>query len=107
MRSHDVLQGFLSSNSIGLKGKPVNWSNLPVNQEAMKAPWQQSKEVAYFVRKEIGNEENPLTNKILCDLLGLQESEYDAWHPPEQQSISVAVPLKTDGFYYHPSGLSS
>jgi Zn-dependent peptidase ImmA (M78 family) len=88
--------------SSGLKGKPVNWSNLPVNQESMKAPWQQAKEVASFVRKEIGNEENPLTNKILCDLLGLQESEYDAWHPPEQQSISVSVPSKTDGFYYHP-----
>ncbi|MEB3311584.1 MAG: hypothetical protein VKJ02_15265 [Snowella sp.] len=88
--------------SSGLKGKPVNWSNLPVNQEAIKAPWQQAKEVASFVRKEIGNEENPLTNKILCDLLGLQESEYDAWQPPERQSISVAVPLETDGFYYHP-----
>ena len=54
------------------------------------------------MRKKIDNEEKPLTNKILCDLLGLQESEYDAWQPPERQSISVAVPLKTDGFYYHP-----
>ena len=88
--------------SSGLKGKPVDLRDLPVNQETMKAPWQQAKEVASFVRKEIGNEEKPLTNKILCDLLGLQESEYDAWQPPERQSISVAVPLKTDGFYYHP-----
>lgn len=88
--------------SSGLKGKPIDLSHLPVHQEATKAPWQQAKEVASFVRKEIGNEENPLTNKSLCDLLGLQESEYDAWQPPERQSISVAVPSKTDGFYYHP-----
>ena len=88
--------------SSGLKGKPVDLSYLLIDQDAMKAPWQQAKEVASCLRKEIGNEENPLTNKILCDLLGLQESEYDAWQPPERQSISVAVPLKTDGFYYHP-----
>ncbi len=85
-----------------LKGKPANLSDLPVNQEAMKAPWQQAKEVASFVRKEIGNEEALLTNKVLCDLLGLQESQYDTWQPPERQSISVAVPLETDGFYYYP-----
>jgi hypothetical protein len=88
--------------SSGLQGKPVNWGDLPVNQEEVKAPWQQGKEVASCLRKEIGKEENPLTNKILCDLLGLQESEYDAWQPPERQSISVAVPLETNGFYYHP-----
>lgn len=88
--------------SSGLKGKPVNWSNLPVHQEAMKAPWQQGKEVASFVRKEIGNEENLLTNNILCELLGLQESEYDSWYPQNRQSISVAVPLENDGFCYHP-----
>jgi hypothetical protein len=88
--------------SSGLKGKPVDLSDLPVNQEAMKAPWQQAKEVASFVRKKIDNEEKPLTNKILCDLLGLQESEYDAWQPPERQSISVAVPSEKNGFYYHP-----
>ena len=88
--------------STGLKGKPVNWSNLPVNQDPVKAPWQRAKEVASFVRKEIGNEENPITNKSLCDLLGLQELEYDAWQPPKRQPISVAVPLKEDGFSYHP-----
>ena len=88
--------------SSGLKGKPVDLSDLLVNQEAMKAPWQQAKEGASFVRKKIDNEEKPLTNKILCDLLGLQESEYDAWQPPERQSISVAVPSEKNGFYYHP-----
>jgi hypothetical protein len=88
--------------SSGLKGKPVDFSDLPINQEAMKAPWQQAKEVASFVRKKIDNEEKPLTSKILCDLLGLQTSEYDAWQPPERQSISVAVPSEKDGFYYHP-----
>jgi len=88
--------------SSGIKGKPVDLSDLPVNQEAMKTPWQQAKEVASFVRKKIDNEEKPLTNKILCDLLGLQESEYDAWQPPERQSISVAVPSEKNGFYYHP-----
>lgn len=88
--------------SSGLKGTPVNWSNLPVNQGVMKAPWQQAKDIASFVRKEIDNEEQPLTNKILCDLLGLQESEYDAWQPPKRQPISVAVPLENDVFYYNP-----
>lgn len=88
--------------STGLKGKPLNWSNLPVSQEVMKTPWQQGEEVASFVRKEIGKEEQPLTNNILCDLLGLQESEYDGWQPPKRQPISVAVPLKEEGFSYHP-----
>ena len=88
--------------SSGLKGKPVDFSDLPINQEAMKAPWQQAKEVASFVLKKIDNEEKPLTSKILCDLLGLQTSEYDAWQPPERQSISVAIPSEKDGFYYHP-----
>ncbi|MDB9310575.1 hypothetical protein PN471_18495 [Aphanizomenon sp. CS-733/32] len=88
--------------STGLEGKPVNWSNLPINQETVKAPWQRAKEIASFVRKEIDNEEKPFTNKSLCDLLGLKESEYDGWQPPERQSISVAVPLKKDILYYHP-----
>jgi Domain of unknown function (DUF955). len=88
--------------STGLKGKPVNWSNLPVNQERVKAPWERGKEVASFVRKKIGNEEKPLTNNILCDLLGLQEFEYDAWQPPKRQPISVAVPLENNEFHYHP-----
>ncbi len=88
--------------SSGIKGKPFDLSNLSVNQVAMKAPWQQAKEVASFVRKEIGNEENPLTNKTLCDLLGLQESEYDSWYPQNRQSISMAVPLENDVFCYHP-----
>jgi hypothetical protein len=89
--------------STGLKGKPINWSNLPVNQETAKVPWQRAKEVASFVRKEIDNEEQPLTNKILSDLLGIKESEYDDWQPQKKrQPISVAVPLDNNGFHYHP-----
>lgn len=88
--------------SSGIKGKPVDWSNLPVNQEAVKAPWQQAKEIASFVRQEIGNEEDTLTNERLCDLLGLKLSEYDAWQPSTRQRISVAVPLEKEGFDYHP-----
>jgi hypothetical protein len=88
--------------STGLKGKPRNLGNLPVNQDTVKAPWQRAKEVASFVHKKIDNEEKPLTNKILCDLLGLEQSEYDAWQPQKRQPISVAVPLKNNGFNYHP-----
>jgi hypothetical protein len=89
--------------STGLKGKPINWSNLPVNKETTKAPWQRAKEVASFVRQEIDNQEQPLTNKILGDLLGIEESEYDNWQPQKKrQPISVAVPLDNNGFQYHP-----
>lgn len=88
--------------SSGIKGKPVDWSNLPVNQEAVKAPWQQAKEIASFVRQEIGNEEDTLTNERLCDLLGLKLSEYEVWQPSTRQRISVAIPLEKEGFNYHP-----
>lgn len=100
IKPFNTLNELIESN--GLKGKPVRWSDFPINQEAMKAPWERAKEVASFARKKIDLEDDPLGNNILCDLLGLQESEYDEWQPSERQLISVAVPLNGDSFDYHP-----
>ncbi|GAB4293230.1 MAG: hypothetical protein Fur0025_29430 [Oscillatoriaceae cyanobacterium] len=70
-----TIQELLQSS--GIKVKPVNLSNFTGTQEAGNLPWQRAQEVASFLRQKIENKDNPIETEKICELLGIQESEYD------------------------------
>lgn len=85
----------------GLDGKPDVSVDHSASQEFSKAPWQKANEVASRLRDAIDIEEKPVTDDQLYDLLGLSKAEYEAFAPPRQQRISIAVPLEQTGFKFH------
>jgi hypothetical protein len=92
----------LISDSSGLKGKPNILIDHSFDQEIPNTPWQRAKELAILSREAIDIGEKPISNGKLCELLGLQESEYEHWNPPNGQHISVVVPLDNDELHFHP-----
>lgn len=85
----------------GVDGKPeVSVDDFSDLQS--KAPWQKAKELASYLRNQIDIGDNPVNDDTLYDLLGLQKSEYESWTPANRQPVSIAVPLKKDGFKFHP-----
>ena len=86
----------------GLDGRPEISINHFGSQEFAKAPWQKANEVASRLCDAIDITEKPVTDEQLYELLGLQKSEYEAFNPPRQRRISIAVPSKQDRFEFHP-----
>lgn len=85
----------------GFDGKPEISVDQSTSQEFSKAPWQKANEVASRLRDVIDIEEEPVTDARLYDLLGLQQTEYEAFDPPRKRRISIAVPSKQTGFKFH------
>jgi len=96
-----LITDLINSRS-GLRGTPDILIDCSFEQESSKMPWQRAKEAAIQVRQSIDIGEKTITNSTLCDLLGLQESEYEDWNPPKGQHISVAFPSDSTGLYFHP-----
>jgi hypothetical protein len=96
-----LISDLINSHS-GLRGTPDILLDCSFEQESSKTPWQTAKEAAIRVRQSIDIGEGPITNSTLCNLLGLQESEYEDWNPPKKQHISVAFPSDSNGLYFHP-----
>ncbi|MBD2175555.1 hypothetical protein H6F42_01315 [Pseudanabaena sp. FACHB-1998] len=92
----------LISDSSGLRGKPNILLDHSFDQEIPNAPWQRANDLAIRTREAIDIGEEPMSNGKLCELLGLQESEYEHWNPPNRQHISVAVPLDNGELHFHP-----
>jgi hypothetical protein len=106
--SKDILEARPLSTTIneliqesGLDGKPEVSIDHSASKEFSKAPWQKANEVASRLRDAIDIEEEPVTDDQLYDLLGLQRAEYEAFDPPRQRRISIAVPSKQAGFKFH------
>lgn len=85
----------------GFDGKPEVSVDQSTSQEFSKAPWQKANEVASRLRDVIDIEDEPVTDDQLYDLLGLQKTEYEAFNPPRQRRISIAVPSTKAGFKFH------
>lgn len=85
----------------GFDGKPEVPIDHSASQEFLKAPWQKANEVASRLRDVIDIEEKPITDDQLYNLLGLQKSEYEAFDPPHQRRISIAVPSGQARFKFH------
>lgn len=85
----------------GFDGKPEISVDHAASQEFSKAPWQKANEIASRLRDELGMTEEPVTDEKLCDLLGLQKAEYEAFNPPRRRPISIAVPSQQTGFKFH------
>jgi hypothetical protein len=107
--SEDILEASPLSTTIndliqesGFDGKPEVSVHHSALQEFSKAPWQKANEVASRLRDMIDIAEKPVTDDQLYDLLGLQKTEYEAFDPPRQRRISIAVPSGKTGFKFHP-----
>lgn len=85
----------------GFDGKPEVSVDHSTSPEFSKAPWQKANEVAYRLRDVIDIEEDPVTDDQLYDLLGLHKAEYEAFDPPPQRRVSIAVPSEQIGFKFH------
>jgi len=85
----------------GFDGKPEVSVSHSTPQEFSKPPWQKANEVASLLRDVIDIEEEPVTDDQLYDLLGLKKAEYEAFDPPHQRRISIAVPSGQTGFKFH------
>jgi hypothetical protein len=106
--SKDVLETRPLSTTIGeliqesgFDGKPEISIDHSTSQEFSKAPWQKANEVASRLRDVIDIQEEPVTDDQLYDLLGLKKAEYEAFDPPRQRRISIAVPSEQTGFKFH------
>ena len=106
--SKDILEARLLSAKIdeliqesGFDGKPEISVDHSTLQEFSKTPWQKANEIASLLRDVIDIEEKPVTNDQLYELLGLQKTEYEAFDPPRQRRISIAVPSEQAGFKFH------
>lgn len=85
----------------GFDGKPEISVDHAASQEFSKAPWQKANELACRLRAVVDIGEKPVTDDQLYDLLGLQKAEYEAFDPPRQRRIAVAVPSGKTGFRFH------
>ncbi|WP_227498497.1 ImmA/IrrE family metallo-endopeptidase [Synechococcus sp. PCC 7336] len=85
----------------GLDGNPEASIDYSVSQEFSKAPWQKANEVASRLHDEIDVGEKPVADDQLYDLLGIQKAEYEAFDPPRQRRISIAVPSEQTRFKFH------
>lgn len=85
----------------GFDGKPEISVGHSDSQEFSRAPWQKANELASRLRDVFDIGEEPVTDDQLYDLLGLQKAEYEAFEPPRQRRISVAVPSRQAGFKFH------
>jgi hypothetical protein len=106
--SKDILEARPLSTKIdeliqesGFDGKPEVSVDHSTSQDFSKAPWQKANEVASRLRDVIDIQEEPVTDDQLYDLLGLQKAEYEAFDPPRQRRISIAVPSEQAGFKFH------
>lgn len=85
----------------GLVGKPVVGVDQSACQAGSTVPWQKANEVASRLRDSMGIKDRPIPDDQLYDLLGLRKVEYEAWDPPHQRRISIAVPSEQAGFKFH------
>jgi hypothetical protein len=106
--TEDILEAELLSAKIneliqesGFDGNPEVPVDHSASQDFSKAPWQKANEVASRLRGLIDIIEEPITDDQLYNLLGLKKSEYEAFDPPRQRRISVAVPSGKTGFKFH------
>lgn len=106
--SKDILEARPISATIGeltqesgFEGKPGVSVEDYTSQDFSKPPWQKANEVASRLRDVIDIEEEPVTDEQLYDLLGLQKAEYEAFNPPRQRRLSIAVPSKQTRFKFH------
>lgn len=85
----------------GFDGNPEFPIDDSASQDFSTAPWQKANEIASRLRNSIDIVEEPVTDNQIYNLLGLKKSEYEAFDPPRQRRISIAVPFGETGFKFH------
>ena len=64
-----------------VRGSPQRIPRGMFFSQGSMAPWQQGVEAARSLRSQLGNEQQPITNKHLLDLRGLTQNQDENWQP--------------------------
>lgn len=98
IESLDVLEQ-LSKTESALNGVPQQ--ELAVSQAAnYQAPWRMAVNDARTVRKNLGNALGPISNKVLCGLLGLTEGDVERVTSVSGRSAGLAIPEAGNKFKF-------
>jgi hypothetical protein len=89
-------------NSKGIVGTPNVPSPKTGRRKQGMPPWQRAVEDARHIRQTIGTVAEKISNKVLCDLLGIQASEIDHWISNKIDRAAFAVPASNKQFHFHP-----
>lgn len=80
-------------NTAGVSGKPtLSVTRAPERSMTAPVPWRRAVEDAHRLRKEIGNEAQPISTDDLFDFLGVASSDTEKWEPKGRVSVSVGIP---------------
>jgi hypothetical protein len=90
-------------DAAGVKGKPsLVLPNTTKTKRMKLAPWQNAVNDAQFVRKQIGNEKEPINTDSLFDLLGIASKDIDKWRPEGRSKASVGIPTGDQSIKFVP-----
>lgn len=86
----------------GLRGSPQRIPQGMFFSQGSTAPWQQGVEAARSLRSRLGNEQQPITNRHLLDLLGLTQNQDENWQPAGKLKVGIAKPADNGQFDFIP-----
>lgn len=66
------------------------------------APWQRAVAAAGEIRQTLGIPHDLINNSILCELLGLNASEFEQWSPVKRYDAAIAVPDSGNHYKFIP-----
>ena len=90
------------AESPGLVGRPNAPPYPSITAVRGGVPWQHAVAAAREVRHTLGNPQGMISDAILCDLLGLRESDVHQFAPIKRTHAAIAVPEDTDQFKFIP-----
>ncbi|MFH0786843.1 MAG: hypothetical protein V2B13_04415 [Pseudomonadota bacterium] len=66
------------------------------------APWQRAVTVAGALRQTLVNHRDKIDTGILCELLGLDATDFDQWSPVKRNNAAIAVPEPKNHYKFIP-----
>jgi hypothetical protein len=88
------------ADSPGLIGKPTIPSFGALSPQDL--PWQRAVAAARSLRYTLGNPHDKIDNAKMCDLLGIEVSQFEQWSPLKRNNAGIAVPESGNQFRFIP-----
>ena len=83
-------------NLSGVFGKPILSKKKNISTNSL-FPWKQAVQDAHIIRKDTGNEKNPIETSKLFDLLGISSADQTRWEEiADKQNASVGISGETN-----------
>ncbi len=89
-------------NSPGLVGMPCAPRSACGAAAPHSAPWQRAVAAAGALRQTLVNHHDKIDNAILCELLGLDATDFEQWSPVKRNDAAIAVPESGNHYKFIP-----